>query len=121
MEEFTESIDITLQHRIEARDVFLIGKVKTKHPTDLLSLKRNTGFIRSSLQANQQFLKLRRQFLIETFSTEMFEHLNSGTHCQWITRQCTCLVYLTQWCNTFHHFTLTTESAHWQTCTNDFT
>src|SRR5690606_20670004 len=113
MEEFTERIDITFQHRVKTGDVFLICEVQTKHATNLLGLEWNACFIRSSLQANQQFLKLCRQFLIETFSTQMFKHLNPGTHCQWITRQCPCLVYLTQWCDTFHYFTFTTECTHW--------
>ena len=84
MEEFTERIDITFQHRVETGNVFLIGKVQTKHTAHLLGLEWNACFIRSSLQANQQFLKLCRQFLVETFSSQVLEHLDAGTHCQWV-------------------------------------
>ena len=49
MEELTECIDITLQHRVEAGNVFLICKVQTKHTADLLCFKSNTSFISCGL------------------------------------------------------------------------
>jgi hypothetical protein len=67
----TECVDIALEHRVEAGNVFLIGKVQTKHTTYLLCFKKQY-LLHWPLLVNQQ------EVFLAALSIFRRNHLGAG-------------------------------------------